>query len=187
MFLATYLIARDDILTNIIVSELKARKVDVLTPVIFAEVCLRDGKRRSPHLLAALQKIYSQLKAGLLVCLNAHERYALRTLIELKGYCPDETAFGTPLYNRVFRCVTHADRTQYLNMYGWRKYRILEFGKQTATARAAIKRELSRAHHMSGVIKYQKKKRAAMRARKTWSAKLSRWSKRAISEDCIVM
>lgn len=165
MFLATYLIARDDILTNITLSKLGARKIDVLTWVAFAEVCLRDGKEPSIHLARALYKLYSKQKARLPLRLNTQDRSALLELVELKGYRHNRTLIGTPLYDCAYRCVTHTDATQYLNLYGWRKYWTLWFGNQSPAAMVGIKKQLNKAHHMSGVNKYKGSVQQSSRAK----------------------
>lgn len=98
--------------------------------------------------------------------------------------------WGSNRYNNGFRCVTTTDDVHYLNLYGWRHYRILAFGNQNAAARVGIKRQLNGAHHMAGVIKYQREKLAAKRKRNAKGKKVVEIAKalvRAESEECIVM
>ncbi len=187
---STYVFARGEFLTYATVFKLKDRNVDVLTPVHFAEVCVYGGKRLNRYLQPALQKLYTQTTAGLRIRLSATHCKALLTLVELKGFCPDHSLWGANRYNNGFRCVTADDDTHYLNLYGWRRYRVLAFGNQNAAARIGIKRQLNGAHHMAGVIRYQSGKRAAIEARNAKGKKMAKvaWALlRSEPDECIAM
>lgn len=190
IYRSTYIFARAELLTKATILKLKDRGIDVLTPADFAEVCVHGGKRLSRYLQPALQKLYSQIIAGVPTRLSATHCKALLTLVELKGFSPDHSLWGSNHYNHGFRCVTTDDDVQYLNLYGWRRYRILAFGNQNAASRVAIKRQLNGAHHMAGVIKYQREKLAAKEKRNAKRNKLLVLGKalvRAKSQECVVL
>lgn len=161
---AIYSTVRDEVLTAVTLSELEKRKIDVLTPVDFAEVCLRDGKKPEFILHTALQKIYHQQTFNLPIKLCANQCAALLKLVELKGFRRDRALLSK--WNEGYRCVTHLDEAQYLNLYGWRSYHLLAFGRQTPTARAAIRRQINRAHYQSGFGKMHQARREAAHQRR---------------------
>ena len=153
--------ARNEILTGITLNELKERNVDVLSPVDFAEICCRGGKKPENELYLTLQKIHGLVHAGLPIKLDVKDCCFLLTLVELKGFC------HTPMtpyrrWNGGFRGVTQGVNTEYLNLYGWRKYHLLSFGDQTVAARNTMRKILNRYHHLAGCAKARRVRRAVV-------------------------
>ncbi|KAL8965415.1 MAG: hypothetical protein Q9183_003865 [Haloplaca sp. 2 TL-2023] len=163
LYHATYLLAREKILTDITLQELQTRKINVTTRVDYAEVCVRGGGGSTTPagvLENAVQDIFNQLDRNTSIKLSAYQCTALLTLEDFKGYRTNsrgDVAPQEPLppqqwhsweYN--FTCVTHSDQTQYLPQYGWRNYKILSFGPENGTTRFCFGEQLKYCHKRFG-------------------------------------
>ncbi|KAL8719283.1 MAG: hypothetical protein Q9181_008076, partial [Wetmoreana brouardii] len=152
----SYLLARDDVLTNVTLTELKARNIDILTPVQFAEVCVRGGEEPDANLQPAIKKIYRQIASDSPIKLSTDQCLALRSLVDFKGYCaelPPPNIFpiwALHRHQKYFTCLTHNRDSQYLDRYGWRSYNVFVFGRQNDTARAWMDHQLKEAHIVYG-------------------------------------
>ncbi|KAL8705960.1 MAG: hypothetical protein Q9201_000954 [Fulgogasparrea decipioides] len=178
----SYLLARDDILTDVTLADLKARKIDVVTPIQFAEVCINGGKVSSMYLLSALETVHRKMATDTMLKLSIDQCRALLSAVDLKGYratspFPSNVA---PIWSvqspKFYDCITHDNETQYLEPYGWRKYDVLELGAPSKLARDLFNQQLKRAHIAYG--------RARVARRKDMVAKaLKRQRKERIEEE----
>lgn len=179
---ATYLMARDQLLTTFILGDvLPARKITItLFPMAeYAEVCVRGGKAPDRNLVPALLELGGQVRSGRPLRLSYPQCLALLTLVEFKGFTRKTDGHSERDADQGFRCVTdiqhdgylrHAlhlygppvrhvcepygqwgNGPSYLNLYGWRSYRILELNPSDAAAVKALKFQLGRAHHLWGI------------------------------------
>lgn len=172
-FHGTYLLARNEILTNATLRELEARRIHVLTPVDFAEVLVRGGKELDFNLQPAIEKIYNQVATKSRISLNVDECIALLSLADLKGFqarpnIPQLSPRMAANSNaRFFKCITHLDDYLYRLPPGWRSYTLLEFGKQSNVTREWMEQQLKAAHVYFGCRYGKEIKRLADAARNT--------------------
>jgi len=151
VFHEAYTIAHDEIYTRVTLAELRAREVDVLTPVDFAEVYIRGEPEWKYRIKDALEKLYRQSASVLPVKLRVDECMDLLKLGDLKGYRRNEEVPYTarahthfPSEQQHFEC-TISDRLTY--RFGtWRDYQRVDFGSPDPDACKAISKQLGQAH-----------------------------------------
>jgi len=148
---AIYRIARDEVLTQTTLVELQHRKIDIQTPMDFAEVYFHGPDYLMGRMQAALEELYRHPASASPIKLTARQCIALLALVDLKGYRRNEQIPYTTrphIYgDQHFECITH-DRFAY-PCGEWRKYHLMGFGSSSREACKAISMQLGQAHSMN--------------------------------------
>lgn len=161
---ATYRIARDELLTQVTLVELRKRKVDVQTHVDFAEVYFHGPEGLKHQIRATLEQLYRQSASASAIQLRAHQCIALLALVDLKGYRRNEqipySTRSRTYRDRHFKCITQDHFTYRCGQ--WRDYHRLDFGSPSLEACKAIRKQLGQAYSFnSSDLRYKKRQLAA--------------------------